>query len=270
MASRLDYIADWDAFAFLAEFSARKLAALCGITPRHLRRYLRARFGISVQRRPEFLRLDRSAEFILQGWSVKAVAAELGWERPSNFCDAFKKRCAMSRGCSGLIPWRLTCSHSRRCGPMPMPAPGPFNHQLSDSEIRSRFEAVQATDSDLNGIPAVVEDVRLTSGGQGVRFLRAISNNVVVFSGCSNALILMNDLSNATHRAISYDAPGGHLQSVIIANNTLGRSNSFHVKLLEQDSSKYFLIRNTFWSNSASNTVPPFLDPKDANVHFYQ
>ncbi len=127
---------------------------------------------------------------------------------------------------------------------------------------------MKATGNDLNGVPDVVEDVRLKSGGQGVRFLRAISGGVV-FSGCSNALILMNDLSSATHRAISYDAPGGDLQSAIIANNTLGRSNSFHLKLIDQDSSKYFLIRNTFWSNSASNTVPPFLDPQDATVHFY-
>ncbi len=95
MASRLDHIADWDALAFLAEFSAAKLAALCGVTPRHLRRYFRARFGMSLQHRLDSLRLNQGAELILHGWSVKAVAAELGWEKPSNFCEAFKKHFGM-------------------------------------------------------------------------------------------------------------------------------------------------------------------------------
>ncbi len=96
MASRLDYIGDLDALAWVARLCGPKLAALCGMTPRHLRRCFRARFGMSLQHRLEFLRLNRSAELILHGWCVKAVATELGWGKPSNFCHAFKKHFGMS------------------------------------------------------------------------------------------------------------------------------------------------------------------------------
>jgi hypothetical protein len=98
----------------------------------------------------------------------------------------------------------------------------------------------------------------LLAGGHGLRAL----------GSCTNALILKNDFSGATHRGIAYDQPAGYAQTIAIVKNVLNQGDSFHLKLMYSDSFNYFLMRNSYRDGTNLN-LNAFIDAAGCPVHFF-
>jgi AraC-like DNA-binding protein len=73
-----------------ANYSAHQLAELCRLTPRHIQRIFRQKFGRSPQDWLNEQRICAAKPLLLSGKSVKVVAFELGFKQPSHFCRQFK------------------------------------------------------------------------------------------------------------------------------------------------------------------------------------
>lgn len=75
-----------------AKWSVADLAQLCGVSTRTLERH----FQETYQQTPEYwlaeLRWRQALELVREGASVKAMAAELGYQQASTFSREFKKR----------------------------------------------------------------------------------------------------------------------------------------------------------------------------------
>jgi AraC-like DNA-binding protein len=90
MASRLDYVDDWNKLAARARFQVTRLAKDCGVSERQLRRYFLKRFGASPRKWLVSARLGAVKPLLATGKSVKEVAAEAGFNHQSNFARSFK------------------------------------------------------------------------------------------------------------------------------------------------------------------------------------
>ncbi len=90
---------------------------------------------------------------------------------------------------------------------------------------------------------------------------------VLLQTNCGNALILNNDFTGANYRSIGLYVAGGYAQSATILNNILGEGSTVHVQVPVSDSFGWFLGQNEYL-NSATNSVPPFLNPISSAVHF--
>lgn len=90
MKSGLDVVQDWESLARRADFRPSAMAALCGVSVRQLERYFVLRFGKSPRRWTRELRCRLAREFISQGWSDKAVVAELKFANSAHLCHEFK------------------------------------------------------------------------------------------------------------------------------------------------------------------------------------
>src|SRR5436190_20819055 len=91
MNGRLSRIEKWEVLAERAHFQPAELAALCGISLRHLERF----FGQHFEKTPTFwlreIRCGIAKELISRGYSNKAIVAELEFASQSHFCREFKK-----------------------------------------------------------------------------------------------------------------------------------------------------------------------------------
>ena len=96
----------------------------------------------------------------------------------------------------------------------------------------------------------------LLSGGRGVAWL----------DHCTNALVLKNDFSAASHRALDYYGTNGHVGAVQITKNILNQGSSYHLKSRPGDGYGFFLWRNTYTNGVGS--VKPFLDSEHSPIHF--
>ncbi len=80
----------WEELAEAAQFDAKRLANLCGLSRRQLER----KFRLELNRTPEDWLNERrivvSRRLLMVGLSVKAVAIELGFKQTSHFCRRFK------------------------------------------------------------------------------------------------------------------------------------------------------------------------------------
>jgi len=74
-----------------ANYDANKLAKLCGMSPRQLRRHFRQEFQRPPQSWLDSHRMKLAKEMLLAGDSVKKVAIELGFKHASHFCRKFKR-----------------------------------------------------------------------------------------------------------------------------------------------------------------------------------
>jgi AraC-like DNA-binding protein len=90
--SRLDSVTDWEARAARSAYCVSELAEDCGVTERHLRRYLRLRFGESPRDLLAEVRLARGAALLRQAAFVKEAAAEAGFNSPAHFTRRFTQR----------------------------------------------------------------------------------------------------------------------------------------------------------------------------------
>lgn len=88
---RLMRIGDWEGLARAANFDAQDMAGLCPISLRHLERFFANIFDQTPRNWLRHLRCRIALELISQGWSNKAVAAELHFADPSHFCHTFKR-----------------------------------------------------------------------------------------------------------------------------------------------------------------------------------
>jgi hypothetical protein len=88
-----------------------------------------------------------------------------------------------------------------------------------------------------------------------------------LFAGTNEmALILNNNFSGATYRAIGYVDAGDRLNTAEILGNILGQGSTFHVQVPLANSFGWFLSQNIYL-NTAFSSVPPFLDPVTSAVH---
>lgn len=92
MSSRLDTVSDWAARAERAHFRVATLAGQCEVTERQLRRYFRAKFGMSPNLWLTTARLEMIPPLLQRGKTVKEVAAQTGFSRPENLTRSFKQK----------------------------------------------------------------------------------------------------------------------------------------------------------------------------------
>jgi iron complex transport system substrate-binding protein len=90
--SRLRRITDWSRRAMLARYRVKELASLCGVSPRHLQRFIRQTEGCCPQQWLNRLKLEFAAGAILKDQTpVKEVAAEFGYSDTAHFSRAFRR-----------------------------------------------------------------------------------------------------------------------------------------------------------------------------------
>jgi hypothetical protein len=96
------------------------------------------------------------------------------------------------------------------------------------------------------------------AGGYGFLFLAGPSGS---------ALILNNNFAGATYRGIGDGGPPDSLTSAQVFGNIIAQGATFHVEMPYTNSFGWFLGHNRYL-DAFSNSVPPFLDPPNASVHF--
>jgi AraC-like DNA-binding protein len=87
--SRLDCITDWEARAERAGYRISVLAKDCGVSERHLRRFIWLRKGKSPRAWLAELRLARAAASLRRAMLVKEAAAKAGFNNPADFTRLF-------------------------------------------------------------------------------------------------------------------------------------------------------------------------------------
>ena len=90
MHSRLDCVNDWEERFRKCRYKASLVAKACGVTLRLLETYFRLRFEITPHQWILKTRMHDAARLLFQGTSIKAVAFDLGYNAPGNFCRDFK------------------------------------------------------------------------------------------------------------------------------------------------------------------------------------
>jgi AraC family transcriptional regulator len=90
------YRARWEALAGPANFSARKLASLCRLSPRQLQRQFRRSLGCTPQQWLNARRILVAQQRLLSGEPVKKVASDLGFKYTSYFYMQFKAATRMT------------------------------------------------------------------------------------------------------------------------------------------------------------------------------
>jgi AraC-like DNA-binding protein len=82
---------EWTRLARTADFRAKQLAGVAGVSPRTLQRRFKAEYGITVSEWLKRIRLEEASERIQAGDRVKAVAMDLGFKQLSHFSREFKR-----------------------------------------------------------------------------------------------------------------------------------------------------------------------------------
>jgi AraC-like DNA-binding protein len=90
MHSRLDWINDWEDRFRRCRYKASVVAKACGVTLRFLETYFRFRFEITPHQWILKTRMYDAERLLIQGTAVKAIAIDLGYNAPGNFCRDFK------------------------------------------------------------------------------------------------------------------------------------------------------------------------------------
>jgi AraC-like DNA-binding protein len=92
----LDSVTDWEARAERVGYRVSALADDCGVTPRHLRRFLRLKFGKSPGQWLAEKRLAQTAALLRHPVLVKEASAEAGFKSPAHFTRWFTQQCGVS------------------------------------------------------------------------------------------------------------------------------------------------------------------------------
>jgi len=96
MASRLDYIRDWESFAKAANYDPSRVARNCNVSLRQLERFFRLKFGTAPKAWIDQQRLHEAMLLISSGESVKTTAYMLGFKQSSHLSRMFKQHYGMS------------------------------------------------------------------------------------------------------------------------------------------------------------------------------
>jgi len=91
MSGRLLKIQQWEELAREARFQPAAMAALCPVSLRQLQRFFLKTFNKTPTQWTRELRCCIARQFISEGWSNKAVVAELHFANGSHFCHEFKR-----------------------------------------------------------------------------------------------------------------------------------------------------------------------------------
>src|SRR6266481_3806786 len=91
MSGRLLRIEKWEILARQADFQPARMAALCSISLRQLERFFALRFGKTPGEWSRELKCRQALKLITEGYTSKAVAAELKFASASHFCHEFKR-----------------------------------------------------------------------------------------------------------------------------------------------------------------------------------
>src|SRR6266851_2277153 len=91
MSGRLVRIEKWETLARQADFQPAKMAALCSISLRQLERFFARRFRQTPGEWSRELKCRQALKLITEGYSNKAVVAELKFASESHFCHEFKR-----------------------------------------------------------------------------------------------------------------------------------------------------------------------------------
>ena len=81
----------WMALAKQANWSAARLARLCGVSPRTLHRHFLKHTGKNPKEWLAEERQRRAMELMSDGSMVKETAAHLGYKQPGNFARKYKR-----------------------------------------------------------------------------------------------------------------------------------------------------------------------------------
>jgi AraC-like DNA-binding protein len=92
MNGRLTRIEDWEKLAQEAHFKAAEVSALCFVSSRQLERYFKDHFNATPRQWLSEVQCSMALKLIGQGCSNKAVAADLQFTSPSQFCRKFKRQ----------------------------------------------------------------------------------------------------------------------------------------------------------------------------------
>ena len=93
MNTKLNHIQDWPELARQANWSVSKLAALCEVSERTLRRYCQRNMNHSPKTWLAEQRQKQAIELLRDGSSVKETSAQLGYRHAETFSRGFKKQC---------------------------------------------------------------------------------------------------------------------------------------------------------------------------------
>ncbi len=91
MSARLLRIHDWEKLAKAAKFKPSTMAALCPISLRQMQRFFEKEFAKTPRQWIRELRCQRAFQLVQEGWSNKAIAAELHFAGESHLCHEFKR-----------------------------------------------------------------------------------------------------------------------------------------------------------------------------------
>src|SRR6266404_1861201 len=91
MSALLSNIQNWEKLAQEAAFQPAVMAALCPVSLRQMQRFFAERFEKTPREWARELRCRLARQLITQGWSSKAVAADLGFVDASHLCREFKR-----------------------------------------------------------------------------------------------------------------------------------------------------------------------------------
>jgi AraC-like DNA-binding protein len=88
---RLQRITAWESLATQACYSGTELARISEVSLRHLQRYIRARYGMTLDDWISGIRIRHGYQQLAQGITVKETAFSLGFKQVSHFSRSFKK-----------------------------------------------------------------------------------------------------------------------------------------------------------------------------------
>ena len=91
MFARLLGISNWEELAQDANFDPGKMADLCLISLRQMERFFAQNFHKTPREWVRELQCQFAKTLIAQGFSTKAVAAELRFASETHFCHSFKR-----------------------------------------------------------------------------------------------------------------------------------------------------------------------------------
>ena len=89
--AKIPSIPELERMAKNADFNPAKMASFCGISERHLQRIFKEHLGSSPAKWLRALQCRLAQALIIEGYSNKAVAAELSFSTDAHFCREFKK-----------------------------------------------------------------------------------------------------------------------------------------------------------------------------------
>ena len=90
MSRRLERITDWPERATRANWCVQTLAEHCGVSLSTLERHIKRQFGACAHDWMEQMRMQRAVKLLLDDFSVKHTALELGYKYAQHFSRDFR------------------------------------------------------------------------------------------------------------------------------------------------------------------------------------